>query len=144
MFVKEVTVRGTRLDPLLAGTPPRLHRHDLVRAPQTDESPLVAVVLDLRCPVSGLTFLFLGSRYPNDWIIWVGAGIGFGAAMGPLIAGQARRLRPLIESMSAEEYDQVRRAAARGPVPADPRLRQEAARLASLRYEEMTRFRVRC
>jgi Flp pilus assembly protein TadB len=43
---------------------------------------------------------------------------------------------------SAEEYDQVRRVAARGPVPADPILRQEAARFASLRYDEFTRFRV--
>jgi Flp pilus assembly protein TadB len=93
-------------------------------------------------PFGGLMFVFLGSRYPNDWIIWVGAGVGFGAAMGPIIAGQARRLRPLIESVSAEEYVQVRRAAARGPVPADPRLRQAAARFASHRYEEMTRFHV--
>lgn len=44
--------------------------------------------------------------------------------------------------MSAEEYDQVRRLAARGPVPADPSVRQKAARLASLRYDEFTRFRV--
>jgi Flp pilus assembly protein TadB len=93
-------------------------------------------------PFGGLMFVFLGSRYPNDWIIWVGAGVGFGAAMGPIIAGQARRLRPLIESVSAEEYVQVRRAAARGPVPADPKRRQEAARFASHRYEEMTRFHV--
>jgi Flp pilus assembly protein TadB len=93
-------------------------------------------------PFGVLSFLFLGSRYPNDWIIWAGAGIVFGAAMGPILAGQARRLRPLIESMSAEKYDQVRRAAARGPVPADPRLRQEAARLAAHNYDELTRFRV--
>jgi Flp pilus assembly protein TadB len=93
-------------------------------------------------PFGVLMFLFLGSRYPGDWIIGVGVGVGFGAAMGPIIAGQARRLRPVIESMSAEEYDQVRRAAARGPVPAEPRLRQDAARFASHHYEEMTRFRV--
>jgi Flp pilus assembly protein TadB len=93
-------------------------------------------------PFGGLMFLVLGSRYPSHWIIWVATGIGFGAAMGPLIAGQARRLRPVIESMSAEEYRQVRRAAVRGPVPAEPWVRQDAARLASLHYDELTRFRV--
>jgi hypothetical protein len=99
-------------------------------------------------PVGGLLFLFLylfvGShyRYPYDWIVCVGTGIAFGAAMGPLLAGQARRLRQVIGSMSAEEYLQVRRAAARGPVPADPDLRQKAARLASHHYDELARFRV--
>jgi hypothetical protein len=62
--------------------------------------------------------------------------------MGPIIAGQARRLRPLIESISGEEYDQVRRASARGPVPADPSVRREAAGLAALHYDEFTRFHV--
>lgn len=93
-------------------------------------------------PFGVLMFLFLGSRYPGGWIICAVAGVAFGAAMGPIIAGQARRLRPLIESLSAEEYAQVRRAAARGPVPGDSKLRQDAARFASHRYEEMTRFHV--
>jgi Flp pilus assembly protein TadB len=108
----------------------------LVNAPWWQWSLITGV------PFAGLMVLFLGTRYPDGWIFLVSAGLVFGAVMGPIIARQARRLRPVIGSMSAEEYAQARRAAVRGPVPADPVLRQKTARLASHHYDELTRVHV--
>lgn len=48
---------------------------------------------------------------------------------------------PLLGSLSAEERRVVRRAAAGGPVPADPEIRRAAWRLAAHRVDEMTHYR---
>ncbi len=48
---------------------------------------------------------------------------------------------PLLGSLPAEERRVVQRAAAGGPVPADPKLRRAAWRLAAHHLEEMTHYR---
>jgi hypothetical protein len=48
---------------------------------------------------------------------------------------------PLLGSLSAEKRRVVRRAAAGGPVPADPELRRAAGRLAAHHVDEMTHYR---
>jgi hypothetical protein len=50
-------------------------------------------------------------------------------------------VHPLLGSLSAEERRVVRRAAAGGPVPADPEFRRAAWRLAAHRVDEMTHYR---
>jgi hypothetical protein len=67
------------------------------------------------------------------------AGIAFGAVMGPLAARHNRRALSVLGPLPAEDFAVVLRAAARGPVPADPRLRRAAGRLAQLRLDELNR-----
>lgn len=69
------------------------------------------------------------------------AGVVFGAVMGPLAARLNRRTRSVLGPLPAEDFAVVLRAAARGPVPADPRLRRAAGRLAQLRLDELNRNR---
>lgn len=96
--------------------------------------------------IMALVLGLLGTGHPVGWpiagIVGVASGVAFGAAMGRLLADQARRLRAAIGPMSRQEYAQARRAAARGPVPDDPVLRQQAALLAAHDHRELTRFRV--
>jgi hypothetical protein len=66
-------------------------------------------------------------------------GLIFGAIMGPITAGRNRRARSVVGPLSAEELAVVLRAAARGPVPADPKLRRAAGRLTRFRLDELTR-----
>jgi hypothetical protein len=67
------------------------------------------------------------------------AGLVFGAVMGPLAARHNRRTRSVLGPLPAEDFAVVLRAAARGPVPADPRLRRAAGRLAQLRLDDLNR-----
>jgi len=69
------------------------------------------------------------------------AGVAFGAVMGPLAARHNRRARSMLGPLPAEDFAVVLRAAARGPVPADPQLRRAAGRLAQLRLDELNRNR---
>lgn len=72
-------------------------------------------------------------------ILGVIAGAVFGAVMGPLAARRNRQARSVLGPLPAEDFAVVLRAAARGPVPADPRLRRAAGRLAQLRLDELNR-----
>ncbi len=62
----------------------------------------------------------------------VAGGAVFGALMGPYTARQCRRARHVVGGdLSAADQRTVSKAASRGPVPTDPRLRQAAQLLAT-------------
>lgn len=69
-------------------------------------------------------------------------GLIFGAAMGPFAAMRHRHMRSVLGPLSAEDLAVVLRAVARGPVPADPELRQAAGRLARLKLDDLRRNRI--
>ncbi|WP_028921396.1 hypothetical protein [Pseudonocardia acaciae] len=84
-------------------------------------------------PATSLTF---------DIVAGAIGGLIFGAVMGPFAAMRYRHVRSVLGPLSAEDLAVVLRAVARGPVPADPELRQAAGRLARLKLDDLRRNRV--
>jgi hypothetical protein len=68
-------------------------------------------------------------------------GAFFGLIFGPLSARMARRQRNAMGQVSDEEARVVQRAAVRGPLPTDPRLRNAAAGAATNQLEQLRRQR---
>ena len=78
---------------------------------------------------------------PEAAISAVIGGVVFGLVMGPVMARRNRRTR---EALGTDDPDVIRRAARaarRGPVPADPTLREGARRMAELQREQLVRQR---
>lgn len=65
----------------------------------------------------------------------------FGLAMGPFLAWLYRRARPAADAVPDGRHREVRRAAARGPVPADPAVREAALRIVEYQLVESSRYR---
>lgn len=74
-------------------------------------------------------------------LVALGAGALFGLVMGPALARLNARARAVIGPMSTAQYGEVLRAARRGPVPADPQIREAATRLVRWRLDEAARHR---
>ena len=84
-------------------------------------------------------------EHPGSWtraiVIGLTEGVFFGAIMGPLQARQRRKRVAAIGSMPAHDLRVAGRAAMRGPVPADPRVRQAAEWLATTQLKASSRYR---
>jgi hypothetical protein len=84
-------------------------------------------------------------QQPGSWtrsiVIGLMEGIFFGAFMGPLQVRQRRKRVAAIGKMPARDLRVAGRAAIRGPVPADPKIRQTAEWLATNQLKETLRIR---
>lgn len=83
--------------------------------------------------------VFIKVRESSSWTTALAAGaisgILFGAMMGPTMAKQNRRHRQATGDLSPQDFFVVQRAARRGPIPTDPRLRAAAARAAAFQLD---------
>ena len=68
-------------------------------------------------------------------------GVFFGALMGPLQVRQRRKRVAAVGNMPARDLRVAGRAVMRGPVPADPKIRQTAEWLATTQLKESSRLR---
>jgi hypothetical protein len=84
-------------------------------------------------------------EHPGSWtraiVIGLTEGVFFGAIMGPIQARQRRKRVAAIGTMPARDLRVAGRAAMRGPVPADPKIRQTAEWLATNQLKETLRIR---
>lgn len=91
------------------------------------------------------TAVFIKVRESSSWTTALAAGalsgIMFGAIMGPTMAQQNRRHRQAAGDLSPQDFFVVQRAARRGPIPTDPRLRAAAARAATFQLDNVRRHR---
>jgi hypothetical protein len=69
------------------------------------------------------------------------AGVLFGLVMGPLLVRRNRRAGPVVEAIPDGQARAVLRAAASGPVPADPAVRAAALALATHQLAGTLRYR---
>lgn len=74
-------------------------------------------------------------------LLAVGGGLVAGALAGPFLARMNRRAGEAMGPLTPEEERQAARATMRGPVPADPRVREAAERLAEFRRAQNVRGR---
>jgi Flp pilus assembly protein TadB len=84
-------------------------------------------------------------QHPGSWtraiVMGLIQGVFFGAIMGPIQARQRRKRVAAIGNMPARDLRVAGRAVMRGPVPADPRIRQAAEWLATKQLNETSRYR---
>jgi general stress protein CsbA len=84
-------------------------------------------------------------QHPGSWtraiVMGLIQGVFFGAVMGPILTRQRRKRVAAIGKMSASDLRAAGRAAMRGPVPADPRIRRAAEWLATNQLNETSRYR---
>jgi hypothetical protein len=84
-------------------------------------------------------------QHPGNWtkaiVIGLSEGVFFGAFMGPLQVRQRRKRVAAIGNIPARDLRVAGRAVMRGPVPADPKIRQTAEWLATKQLNETERYR---
>jgi uncharacterized protein YjeT (DUF2065 family) len=84
-------------------------------------------------------------QHPGNWtraiVMGLIEGVFFGALMGPLQARQRRKMIAAIGNIPARDLRVAGRAAMRGPVPADPKIRRAAEWLATNQLNETSRYR---
>jgi hypothetical protein len=83
---------------------------------------------------------------PTSWpvtaVIGVATGVLFGGAMAFTLGRQRRALRTAAGDLPPAQLSAAYRAAAWGPIPADPQIRAAAARVAQSRIEAVRRARI--
>ncbi|MFF1823404.1 hypothetical protein ACFVWG_39245 [Kribbella sp. NPDC058245] len=110
----------------------------LLRAPSWVIALLFGGLFALMCVV-------VGAFDDESWRFMTIMAVAGGVILGPLIALATRKQRreqlQAFEQVPEEEWKQVRRAAWKGPVPSDPRIRAAALELTTKFYTRAHRLR---